>query len=127
MGKGMADFAAFLKGNDAVKKEIEAARKTSKGKELSAAIVKIAAKQGFTFTAAELDAELDKGTAKALKNEELSDEQLDLVAGGKGGGDEEGIACIGDTIGAQIFGYSAQSADKPTPPTHGGGHHGHHP
>jgi hypothetical protein len=86
MTKGWEEFLVFAKNNPAVMEEIMAL----KGKpyqEVTAGFVKIGANHGYTMDADDVEGLLEEAAAHhALQSGELSDEQLEAVAGGKGGG-----------------------------------------
>ena len=67
-------FRDYVAQNDVVQKEIRSASMTE-----SAKISEIAAKHGFTFTSEEGQEAWD-----AAQGNELSDFELDMVAGGRG-------------------------------------------
>ena len=68
-------FRDYVAQNDHVQREIRSALMTE-----SAKVSEIAAKYGFTFTSEEAEQAWD-----ALQDNELSDFELDMVAGGFGG------------------------------------------
>ena len=94
--KGFDEFIAMARQNQAVAQEL----KSFEGQSYDAAgagIVALGAKHGFTFTADDVEAALDESVAnRALQSEELSDEDLELVAGGTGGNPlEAGVVLVG--------------------------------
>ena len=95
MPKGFEEFIAMAKANPAVLKELTA----FEGQSYDAAgsgIVALGTKHGFTFSEDDVIGALDEAVSnRALQSEELSDEDLELVAGGKGGGGEAGLVLIG--------------------------------
>jgi predicted ribosomally synthesized peptide with nif11-like leader len=83
------DFEGFLqlvKTDVAIQQELKALEEQPYEAFLSG-FVAVGAKHGFTFTNDEVEEIADEMLAnKAFKSGELSDEQLESVAGGKGGG-----------------------------------------
>jgi hypothetical protein len=95
MPKGFEEFVVMAKNNPAVLQEMTA----FEGQSYDAAgsgIVALGAKHGFEFSEDDVIAALDEAVSnRALESEELSDEDLELVAGGKGGGGEAALVLIG--------------------------------
>jgi hypothetical protein len=86
MKQGIEEFVVFSKNNKAVQSELKALQGKSY-EEACAGFVKVGAKHGYKMTADEVEALIEEAAAhKALKGGELSDDQLEAVAGGKGGG-----------------------------------------
>jgi len=93
--KGFEEFIAMAKDNPAVLEELTAFEGQSYDA-AGAGMVALGAKHGFTFTADEVTEALDEAVAnRALESGELSDQELELVAGGKGGGGEAVLVLVG--------------------------------
>lgn len=99
--QGFIEFVQSAKNNPALLQEL----KSYEGQSVTAAAsgwVAAGKKHGFTFEAEEVAEALSEANAEnALGEGELSDEQLEEVAGGKGGGGEAVLVLIG-TIGDLI-------------------------
>ncbi len=81
--QGLAEFLKALSTNDAIRAEINAA----KGKSDAAVLqnfVDVGARHGYTFSADDVEDMMDAALSDAVQDEELSDEELEAVAGGKG-------------------------------------------
>jgi len=102
MTRGWEEFLVFAKNNPAVMAEIMAL----KGKpyqDVTAGFVTISAKHGYTMDADDVEGILEEAAAhNALKGGELSDEQLEAVAGGKGGGGGRAAGNILEGVFEQI-------------------------
>jgi hypothetical protein len=87
MTKGWEEFLVFAKDNPPVMAEVMAL-KDKPYQEVTAGFVKIGATHGYTMDVDDVEGFLEEAAAhNALKRgDELSDEQLEAVAGGKGGG-----------------------------------------
>lgn len=84
MKRGLEEFLVFTKNNKSVQTELKALQNKSY-EEVCAGFVKVGAKHGYTISADDVEELIEEATAhKALKSGELSDEQLEAVAGGKG-------------------------------------------
>lgn len=96
--QGFVGFVHAAKNNPALLQEL----KSFEGQSVTAAAtgwVEAGKKHGYTFEAQEVSEALSEANAEnALGEGELSDEQLEEVAGGKGGGGEAVLVLIG-TIG----------------------------
>jgi hypothetical protein len=97
--KNFAGFLAFAKQNENVKKELQALSGLPYDASV-AKVVEVGARNGYTFATDDVEEMLDEALGnKALKSGELTDEQLEAVAGGAGGGKG---AAVGGLIEAGI-------------------------
>ena len=96
---GIDEFLELVKKNKAVQDELRALDGMGYD-DLSTGFVRVGAKHGYTFDADDAEEVIDEALAeKALTSGELSDEQLEAVAGGGKG--EAGLVLVG-TIGTII-------------------------
>jgi predicted ribosomally synthesized peptide with nif11-like leader len=91
-------FRSVVAGSPALAKQILAAKNRD---EFLAAAVKLGAENGLQFTTEEAVQVMD-AAEQATKGGELSDSQLEGVAGGKGKG---GPMTIEDTVCMKLFGW----------------------
>ena len=96
---GIDEFLELVGKNKAIQDELRALDGLGYD-ELSAGVVRVGAKHGYTFDTDDAEEVIDETLAeKALTSGELSDEQLEAVAGGGKGG--AGLVLIG-TIGTIV-------------------------
>ncbi len=101
--KGIHEFMAEVGTNAGLQNEMRALEGQPYDN-YYAAVVELGAKHGYTFSAEDVETTVDDLIAtSALKGGELTDEQLESVAGGKGGGRAIGgiVEAIAKSLGGR--------------------------
>jgi predicted ribosomally synthesized peptide with nif11-like leader len=102
--KGLDEFLEAIRQDAAIREELQALEGEAH-EAYCAGFVAVGAKHGYTFGQDDVSEFVDETVSnQALASEELTDEQLELVAGGKGGGGGGAVRGIIEAIVKNIFG-----------------------